>query len=553
MNFLKIYSDRFQDVWEWPAITCYETGLTLSYGGLAARMMRVHILLEEIGVVQGSRVAVVGRNTIDWVTIYMAGLTYGATMVTLPTTLPTDEVIHLLGDVNAEFLFIDADIFPGPDCLRSMPSMQLVISTDTQHVLARRFYGVADPEGILKSLDTQFINRFPYGFLPQHAVSPEVAPDAVLAIFFTAGTTGRPRGVMLMADNLEGNIIHGIKNSVLPRGTKSLLATNLGNVWTTVYNLLVPLASGAHIILFKDVTDTGVLIEVLQKVRPNRLLLTPHKVGWLYNAACERLKNNKFYRLIDGKSTLLPLKQLAIRHAFNKITGGHCQELSVFSYPLGPTLARNLLSAGIRYNQSYGLAECGGLISYSSSADFVPGTSGRVLRNTVKCRLRPIEIEGLPEDAGILEVCGMTVMKGYVNDELNKDAFTLDNWFCTGDIATINSRSELTILGRIDTLIKRGGYVIIPEQLALILMDQPYVKLAAIVMRDNKLTAVVQPDLERIHAEQGEHANVESIIKNAISDINRITALHERIENVEVLDKPIHNTIKHTAARYRYM
>ena len=49
MNFLKIYSDRFQDAWDLPALTCYETGLTLTYGALAGRMLRIHILLEEIG------------------------------------------------------------------------------------------------------------------------------------------------------------------------------------------------------------------------------------------------------------------------------------------------------------------------------------------------------------------------------------------------------------------------------------------------------------------------------------------------------------------------
>lgn len=552
MNFLKIYSDRFQDTWDSPALTCHETGLTLTYGSLAARMMRIHILFEEIGVVRGSRVAVVGSNTIDWVTIYMAGLTYGATMVTLPATLPIDDVMKLLGDVDTQFLFIDADLFPGAGCMAVMPSMQLVISTDTQRVLARRFYSVADPESILKNLDIQFINRFPYGFQPRHAVAPELAPDDVIAIFFTAGTTGRPRGVMLMADNLEGNVIHGIKNYVQPSGTKSLMVTNLGNVWTTVYNLLVPLASGAHIVLFRDVTNPAILIEVMEKVRPNRLLLTPRKVGWLYDATLRRLSKKKYYRLLVDKCRSSVVKRLAIRHMFNKITGGRCKELSIFSYALGPLLSQNLQNVGIRYTQSYGLAECGGLISYASSADYTPGTSGRILRNTAKCRLRPIEIDGLPEDAGLLEVSGMTVMNGYVDDELNKDVFTRDNWFRTGDIATISPRGDLTILGRFNTLINRDGNIIVPEKLALILMDQPYVQLAVVVMRGGMLTAVVQPDHERIQADFGVDASVESIMKNAVSDLNRLTSLHERVEKVEVSEEPMYKTIKHTAARYRY-
>lgn len=553
MNFLKIFSDRFQDAWERPALTDYETGLTLTYSTLAARMLRIHLLFENIGVEKGSRVAVVGHNSIDWITIYMAGLTYGVTMITLPTTIPVDEIMSLLGDVKTEFLFIDSEVFPGTECLREMPAIRLIISTDTHRVLARRQYGIADPDRILEDLDNQFLSRYPYGFHPEHAVSPVMAPDDIVAIFFTAGTTGRPRGVQLMADNLEANIIHGIKSSVIPRSTTALLATNLGNVWTTVSNLLIPLASGAHLTVFKNVGDRVSFLRVLRKVRPNRLMLTPRKVGWIYDAARNRLKSKKLTRWLLHHHTPLPLKHLAIHNAFNKVVGGRCQEIAIFAYPLGPSLARKLQSAGIRYNQTYGLAECGGLISYSPGSEYTPGTSGRVLRNTVKCRLRPIDIPGLPDDAGFLEISGMTVMKGYDNDRYNEDAFTRDRWFKTGDIATISSNGDIKVLGRINTLIKHNGYAISPEKLGLLLIDNPFVLHATIVMRDDKLTAIIQPDIENITHYLGAHSDVNAVIHNVVSDINRVTALYERIQKVEVCKEPVHTTIKHTVARYRYL
>ena len=109
-------------------------------------MLRIHLLLEEIGARQGSRIAVIGRNSIDWVTVYMAGLVYGATMITLPSTLDIDEILALAGEARAEFLFMDKELFPGDKVLRMMPHLQLAITLDTQEVLVKRPYGVVNPE-----------------------------------------------------------------------------------------------------------------------------------------------------------------------------------------------------------------------------------------------------------------------------------------------------------------------------------------------------------------------------------------------------------------------
>ena len=541
MNFLKLYSTRFQDSWDLPALTCYETGLTLTYGSLAGRMLRIHILLEDIGARQGSRIAVIGRNSIDWVTVYMAGLAYGATMITLPSTLDIEEIFALTGEARAEFLFIDPELYPGDELLRMMPHMQLVISMDTQRIIAHRPYGVCDPEGILGNLDVQFINRYPYGFHPEHAISPDIEPDAILAIFYTAGTTGRPKGVMLMADNLEGNVIHGIKSGMMPSG------------WTTVYNILVPLASGAHITILRDVDNRKSLVRAMRKVKPGKLILPPRKMGWLYQKGYAYAQKHGWLRTIAFKVPFKPLNRLAIHYAINKISGGKCEEFIIIGYALGPSLTKKLDWAGIPYTQTYGLVECGGLISYTPASSFKSGTSGRALRNTVKCRLRPLDMEGLPEKAGFLEISGMTVMKGYTDSKLTEQAFTIDHWLNTGDIATIDSHGDIKIIARRNTIIMNKGYAVVPEKLALMLVDTPFISQAIVVLRDGCLTAIVEPDINEINRQLGEGTDPVVAVENTVSEINRITALPERIENVEVSLTPLHKTSKHTIARYRYM
>ena len=553
MNFLKIYSDRFQDAWDLPALTCYETGLTLTYGSLAGRMLRIHILLEEIGARKGSRIAVIGHNSIDWVTVYMAGLAFGATMITLPATLDTDEILSLAGEARTEFLFIDKDLYPGDDALRMMPYLQLAISMDTLEVIAKRPYSVADPQGILNNLDMQFINRFPYGFYPEHAKSPDIDPDAVLAIFYTAGTTGHPKGVMLMADNLEGNVIHGIKSGMMPRGIDSLVVTNLGSAWTTVYNILVPLASGAHITILKDVDNRNSLVRAMRKVKPGKLILPPRKMSWIFRKACEFASHSSLLKTLAFKLPLKPVNRMAIQYAMKRITGGKCKEFIIIGYSAGSSLSKKLTNAGIKYTQTYGLVECGGLISYTPAGEYKPGTSGRALRNTVKCRLRPLDMEGLPENAGFLEVSGMTVMKGYTDNELSEMAFTGDHWLRTGDIATIDSHGDITILARQNTILKIKGHAVVPEKIALMLVETPYITHAIVVLRNDCLTAIIEPDMEEIEKHFGAGTDPSGIIHNTVSEINRITALPERIEKIEVSLQSLHKTSKDTIARYRYM
>ena len=91
-NLLKIYSTSFADNFSLPALTDYVTGKTISYGDMARRIARLHLFFELAGIRQGDKIALLGRNTPNWVIAFMATVTYGAviavsyTHLTLPTT-----------------------------------------------------------------------------------------------------------------------------------------------------------------------------------------------------------------------------------------------------------------------------------------------------------------------------------------------------------------------------------------------------------------------------------------------------------------------------------
>ena len=80
-RFAKIYEKSFIENWELPALTEYTTRRQLRYGDLAREIAMLHLLFETIGLKEGAKVAVCGRDSISWVIAYMATVTYGAVVV----------------------------------------------------------------------------------------------------------------------------------------------------------------------------------------------------------------------------------------------------------------------------------------------------------------------------------------------------------------------------------------------------------------------------------------------------------------------------------------
>ena len=78
-NFIKLYEKSFIENWDLPALTDYPTGRTLTYGDMAERIAKLHLVFRSIGLAEGDKVAVCGSDSIEWVTAYMATVTFGPT------------------------------------------------------------------------------------------------------------------------------------------------------------------------------------------------------------------------------------------------------------------------------------------------------------------------------------------------------------------------------------------------------------------------------------------------------------------------------------------
>ncbi len=111
-DLLQIYQHSFADNFPLPALTDYNSGKTISYGDLARRIARLHLFFEQAGVVPGDKIALLGRNTPNWVITFMATITYGAVIVPVLNDFNPADAQHIINHSDAVMLFVSDGIFP---------------------------------------------------------------------------------------------------------------------------------------------------------------------------------------------------------------------------------------------------------------------------------------------------------------------------------------------------------------------------------------------------------------------------------------------------------
>jgi long-chain acyl-CoA synthetase len=268
-------------------------------------------------------------------------------------------------------------------------------------------------------------------------------------ILYTSGTTGRPKGVPLTHDNLLSNA----------RGVIRRLAEHTDDVLIAVLPLFHALGlmgtAITPLLLGAEVTFTRFSPERIATLIAQRHATVFVGVPSMYRLLIHSGISNESLgglRLAISGGDALPS---SIRDAYRQRFG------------------QDLL-------EGYGLTETSPVISVNTPEENKPGTVGRVLAG-VKVRIQ----QGIPLPTGLegeVQVQGPNVMSGYFNrPEENREAFTPDGWFRTGDLGYLDDAGYLTISGRIKELIVHDGEKIMPREVEEVLEQHPKVLDAAVL------------------------------------------------------------------------
>ena len=136
-NLIKIYEKSFRENWNLEAITDYGTTVTLTYGQMAERIAKLHLLFKHCGIQEGDRIAVMGKNNSNWVITYLATITYGAVIVPILQDFKANDAIHIVNHSESKLLFITDLIWENIDA-EQVPNLQAVLSLNTMDLIISR-------------------------------------------------------------------------------------------------------------------------------------------------------------------------------------------------------------------------------------------------------------------------------------------------------------------------------------------------------------------------------------------------------------------------------
>ncbi len=435
--------------------------------------------LTRLGVAEGDRVVVMLPNCPEVLQAYAAILKAGAIIVPVVFLLSADEVRHILADCEARVVITSEAL---ADKVEGWPGT--VISVGGGRGLGYEDLLAAERDG--------FTTR-------------ERADGDLAVILYTAGTTGRPKGVALSHGNLAANARAAASLYELDRTQWALavlpLSHSFGLTVMNAGNLL-----GTKAVLLRWFTPELVL-ETIQRYRVQSMAGVPTMYVYLLNYPGGERFDTSSVRSWGCGAAPLPIE---IVEPFERKFGGTLME------GYGLTEASPVVSAH----------RLSGIRKLGSVGQPLPGVDVRIVGD-----------DGRALAAGeVGEVCvrGANVMLGYYRMPAETAAVLRDGWLHTGDVGRLDADGFLYIVERKKDLIIRGGFNIYPREVEEVLYAHPAIAEAAVVGRRDALMG--EEVVAYVVAKPGASVDAESVMAFCQERLARYKCPKE-VRPVETLPK----------------
>lgn len=556
-NLIETYEVSFRQNFNLPALTDYDTSTpTLTYGMMAERIARLHYLFGKLGIKDGDRIALAGKNSSEWATVFFATLTYGAIIVPILHEFSADDMTAILNHSGAICFFVNDSIFKNLDMSKTA-DLKTVFSLDSHlEVLYAepseekvKEYVVGSKLGLQSDMDGRKFN-------PQDISYQRYASDTTAVINYTSGTSGFSKGVVLSHGNLGGNLSFGLDSKLHYQGSRCLSFLPLAHAYGCAFDLLVPLAAGTHVTFLGRTPSPRTLIKAFAQVRPSLVLCVPLILEKIYKNLIIPAMNKLSIRAalkIPGVDRLIYRQ---IRQKLTKAFGGEFEQVIVGGAPMNSEVERFLQRIGFRFTVGYGMTECAPLISYTPWREYQLYSAGRILPGIMEVKI--LQDERRAESGhvtGEIVVRGVNVMKGYYKrPDLTELALTEDGWLHTGDMGYLGDDGKtIFIRGRYKTMILGpSGQNIYPETIEDRLNAHPYILESVVVERGGRLVGLVYPDADAMQSDGIAAEDQENALGETLRLINRTLAPFERLDRLETVKEPFEKTPKKSIKRFLY-
>lgn len=529
----------------------------ITWTQLRDQASRVARSLVAIGIEAGDRVTLMCNSRIEWVVTDLGIVAAGAITVPIYPSNTAEEGRYVVNDSGARLVFCEdrsqvAKILEVHDQLLAI-----------EHIV--QMTGEVDHDGVI-GMDEFLKFGIPVSELRMSERRDALSPESILTIVYTAGTTGRPKGVMLTHANLLYEAWATMEMGLVRDDDVQLLILPLSHSFARALEMSW-LASG-HVLAFAENMNT--IERDLIEVRPTLMAGVPRVFEKMHAAVVEHgtsgggLQGKLFARAVElsakrGRMELLG-KQLgpieAVTFALLRVLvlskvhvgivrslGGRMRFMLSGGAPLGSEFAWFFRDAEIEILEGYGLTETSAGTTVNRPGENQIGTVGQAFPGT--------EI-WIAEDGEVL-VRGPGVMAGYWNDpEGTAEAMSEDGWFRTGDIGEMDPRTgALRITDRKkDLIITAGGKNIAPQKIENLIKADPLIS-HCVVHGDRRkyLTALVTLDegalrefaerrrLVGSHAELALRPEVRAEVDAVIGRANGMLASYETVKKFAILPR----------------
>lgn len=420
--------------------------------------------INTLGVKSGDRVAILMKNCPEYIISYFAIIRAGAIAVPVNTFLTPDEITYILNDCGCNLLIYD-NSFAGHEAK------------------------------VKKSITS--LNSVMFGDIPKTETELREGKDNDVAVFlYTSGTTGFPKGAMLTNKNLISNAEASREVMDIVHKDRFLLFLPLFHSFSFTVCIILPVLTGARIILLESVKPFSKVINSIIKDRVTLFIAVPT----IYNILSRKkipfiakllMKFLIKIRVCVSGAAALPESTI---HAFE----------GKFNIPL---------------LEGYGLTETSPVVS-------VNPFKGTRKPSSVGPPIPGVEAATVDDDGhrvgagevGELIVRGPNIMKGYYGRQTETDEVIKDGWLYTGDMAKIDKDGYIYIVDRKKDLIIVDGMNIYPREVEDPVMDLPSIEECAMVgVADGRGSEISVLYLKRAEDATVDIREVENYLKERVA------------------------------------
>ena len=543
VEMLKITVKRFG---ERNAFTDWDTDdgskRTYSYNEVFVKVEKLAKWLVQNGVEKGDRIAVSGKNSPEWATVYLAAHFAGAVICPIDYALHEDEIENLLKTAEPKFLFIDFEKFNHFDSNLKGCKVYNLNRRNQKYV-----YNL-EPEGNVE------LNQFP-------------TEEDTAAILFTSGTTGIPKGVMLSHKNLVSDAFIAQYHMIIDYNDVFYALLPIHHAYTMLAVFIESICIGAEIVFGKSMAVSKLMKE-LKEGKITMLLGVPLLFNKLAAGILNGIKQKG--KIVYGILKILMEISYIIKK-ITKINVGHKMFNAILKKanintiriaicgggPLAKSVFKLYNQLGIDFVQGYGLTETSPIIALNPVQHFKIESVGKYFVGHMEMKILN------PNEEGIGEICvkGPMVMQGYYKmPEETEKMFTSDGWFKTGDLGWLDSEKYLMLSGRCKNLIvTEGGKNVYPEEIEdsfQLETDIQQITVRGYVANKNtkseEIEAMIYPSdslfeemnfsREDSFGDEKKKAEVLKSISKIVEKINKKLQPYQRITKITILEKPLEMT-----------